>query len=179
MKNPSTQSLLRTVLAVWALGLLASTSAFAQMDAKASPADSAMGKIGSANVMIRYSSPSVKGRTIWGKLVPYGEVWRSGANEATTFSTDKDLMVEGKKLPAGTYAFFTIPTANTWTVAFNKTAKQWGAFKYDEKQDALRATVKSMPAPAMSERLTYSVTPTGITLAWENLMVPVMMKEAK
>ena len=83
----------------------------------------------------------MKGRPIWGQLVPYGQVWRSGANEATTITFDQPVMVEGQPLAAGTYSLFTIPTEKQWTMIFNKTAKQWGAFKYDDKQDALRVTV--------------------------------------
>ena len=73
---------------------------------KASPAETATGKINGANVTVNYASPSVKGREIWGKLVPFNEVWRAGANEATTFETEKELNVEGQKLPAGKYSFF-------------------------------------------------------------------------
>src|SRR5687767_4572105 len=98
-----------------------------------SPAATATGKIGAANVSVNYSSPSVKGRTIWGDLVPYGKVWRAGANEATVFQTDRDITIEGKKLPAGKYSFFTIPTENEWTLIFNKQPEQWGAYKYDDK----------------------------------------------
>ena len=163
---------------VFLLALFSSASLQAQ-DSPAnrpSPAATATGKIGAANVEVKYSSPAVKGRTIWGELVPYGQVWRAGANEATTFKTDKDLLVEGKKLPAGTYSFFTIPGEKEWTVIFNKTAEQWGAYKYDEKQDALRVMVKPMKADKMNERLAYAVTKDGVNLMWENLVVPVKMK---
>ena len=141
-----------------------------------SPADSVSGKIGNAGVQIRYSSPSVKGRKIWGDLVPYGQVWRSGANEATTFQTDKDVMVEGKKLPAGKYSLFTIPGEKDWTVIFNKTADQWGAFKYDAKQDVLRVTVQPKKAVTLRERLSYGISKNGISLMWENLEVPVSIR---
>ncbi|MCA8831001.1 DUF2911 domain-containing protein [Hymenobacter pini] len=143
---------------------------------KPSPAATATGKIGKATVTVAYSSPAVKGRAIWGGLVPYGQVWRAGANEATTFTTDQPLMVEGKALPAGTYALFVIPTEKQWTVIFNKTAKQWGAFKYDEKQDALRVTTIPRKAPSMAERLVYEVTPQGLILRWENQEVLVALK---
>jgi hypothetical protein len=79
----------------------------------------AIGKIGSANITVDYSSPSVKGRKIFGGILPYGTLWRAGANEATIFSTDKDITVEGKKLPAGKYSFFTTPSEKKWTVFFN------------------------------------------------------------
>lgn len=142
----------------------------------ASPRDSASGKVGKAQVSINYGSPSVKGRKIWGDLVPYNKVWRAGANEATTFSTDQPLMVEGKSLPAGKYGFFVIPGETEWTIIFNKTAKQWGAYEYKEKDDVLRITVKPLKSPLMNERLVYKVSPAGISLHWENLEVPVSMK---
>lgn len=139
----------------------------------ASPRDSASGMIGKANVSINYGSPSVKGRKIWGDLVPYDKVWRAGANEATTFTTDKAIQVEGKTLPAGKYGFFVIPGEKTWTIIFNKTANQWGAYEYKDKEDALRVTVTPKKSGALHERLSYQVTSTGFSLMWENLEVPV------
>ncbi len=141
-----------------------------------SPPATATGKINTATITIDYGSPSVKGRVIWGDLVPYGKVWRAGANEATTFTTDKDLKVEGKLLPAGKYAFFAIPNEKEWIIIFNKTAGQWGAYKYDAAQDALRVTVKPRKSEKMQERLLYEVNENGIVLKWENLEVPVEIK---
>ena len=160
--------------------LFVSTAAWAQNSnaAKPSPAAEATGKVGDATVTINYSSPSVKGREVWGGLVPYGKVWRAGANEATTVTVDKDVMVEGKTLPAGTYSFYTIPGEDEWTVIFNKTAKQWGT-QYDEKQDALRVTAKPQKAASMNERLAYEVTDKGMVLRWENMELPVAMAPAK
>jgi hypothetical protein len=160
---------------VLSLSLLFSMSCLAQKKAE-SPRDSCSGKIGTANVVISYSSPSVKGRKIWGALVPFGNVWRSGANEATTFKTDKDINVEGKLLKAGTYGFFTIPGESSWTIIFNKTSKQWGAFKYAMTEDALRVEVKSKKADAFTEHLVYKITNSGFSLIWENLEVPVGVK---
>ena len=171
-----TTRLLRLLLVL--LSVLATTQTFAQ-DQKAPPASppaTATGKVGNATVTVAYSSPAVKGRPIWGQLVPYGQVWRSGANEATTISFDQPVTVEGQPLAAGTYSLFTIPTEKQWTIIFNKTAKQWGAFKYDDKQDALRVTVTPQKAITPAERLIYDVTPTGLTLRWENMVVPVAIK---
>ena len=174
MKNTRVFSFLMLLLAV-----VFTTSVMAQeQKPKASPAATATGKVGGATVTINYSSPSVKGRTIWGGLVPYGQVWRSGANEATTVTFDKDVLIEGKPLAAGTYSFYTIPTEDKWTVIFNKTAKQWGT-QYDEKQDALRMTVTPRKAPVMSERLKYDINTEGLLLTWENLAVPVKIAAAK
>ncbi|PAW93264.1 hypothetical protein CKK33_07030 [Mucilaginibacter sp. MD40] len=157
------------------VAMLFSAFAFAQDKPVASPRDSVSAKVNGATITINYGSPSVKGRSIYGALVPYGQVWRAGANEATVFTTDKDIMVEGKKLPAGTYGLFTIPTATTWTIIFNKVAKQWGAYKYDEAQDALRVMVKPVKAP-MSERLVYKIYGKGFSLNWDKLSVPVRIK---
>lgn len=102
-------------------GMFITSMAYGQQDKskRASPPDSVTGKIGGATISINYSSPSVKGRKIWGDLVPYGQVWRAGANEATIFETSKPIMVEGKRLPAGRYSLFVQPNDNEWTFIFN------------------------------------------------------------
>jgi hypothetical protein len=97
--------------------------------------------IGYTNVIIEYGSPGVKERAIWGKLVPYNEVWRTGANEATTIEFDNDVIVEGNKVPAGKYSLFTIPGKKKWTIIFNKVYEQWGAYKYDISEDLIRFNV--------------------------------------
>ena len=136
--------------------------------------------VGVTDVVITYGRPSVRGRTIYGDLVPYGEVWRAGANEATTITFEDDVMIEGEALSAGTYALFTIPTEDTWTVIFNENAEQWGAYGYDETQDALRVTVDPEAAPAQ-EMLTFTfedVTDTTATavLHWDEVRVPVALQ---
>ncbi|SDL50482.1 Protein of unknown function [Catalinimonas alkaloidigena] len=167
-------------VSLWAVALLFSfvTVVQAQDDPskRPSPPATASGKVKGANITVNYSSPAVKGRTVWGELVPYNEVWRAGANEATTFETDKDIMVEGKALPAGKYSFFTIPGEKEWTIVFNKVAEQWGAYKYDQSEDALRVTVKPKKAKEMHERLAYEVNNKGLVLQWENMEVPVAIK---
>jgi len=152
-------------LIAFVLMAFVSIGAFAQE--KPSPAKTAEGMVGDAKVTINFSSPAVKGRTVWGELVPLGEVWRAGANDATTFTTTKDIMVEGKKLPAGTYSFFVIPGEEQSTIIFNKVAKQWGAFNYDSKEDALRVTVANQQTNTMEERLVYEVKPDSFELRWE------------
>ena len=142
-------------------------SSKALVEPKPSPAATATGKIGATNVTVNYSSPGVKGRKIFGGLEPYGKVWRAGANEATTVEFSKAVMVEGKALPAGKYGFFVIPAEGPWTVIFNKVANQWGAYDYAEKQDALRVTVTPRKT-ALTERLAYEVTPTGLVLLYEH-----------
>jgi hypothetical protein len=166
---------------VTCLVFLCSLVSFAQEKAPASPPASANAKIGTTDVTVKYSSPAVKGRKVWGELVPYGQVWRTGANEATTITFSKDVTVEGQKLKAGTYGLFTLPGDKEWTIIFNKTAKQWGAFKYDQAQDALRVKVKPMASKTMNERMKIDVQPKGkaagvVTIMWENLAVPFNVK---
>jgi hypothetical protein len=98
--------------------------------------------LGVTDLTLTYSRPGVKNRAIWGQLVPFDKPWRTGANEATTFTTTDDITVSGQKLPAGTYSFFTIPAAGDWTVIFSKQKELWGSTDYDPKQDALRVTAK-------------------------------------
>jgi len=158
--------------------LFVSTNVMAQnAKPKASPAETATGKIGGANITINYGSPSVKGRQIWGGLEKYDKVWRAGANDATTFETDKDIKVEGKALPAGKYSFFLIPReSGTWTAIFNKEPKQWGAYKYEEAKDALRVDVKVKPLSTTQEKLVYNITNKGFSLNWDKVSVPVAVK---
>jgi hypothetical protein len=144
---------------------------------RVSPPDSVTGAVKGATITIHYSSPSVKGRVIWGKLVPYDSVWRAGANEATTFETDKPVKVEGKPLPAGKYGFFLLPRADgKWTAIFNSIPNQWGAFKYDQTKDQLRVEVKPQAVSNLVEALNYQITPKGFALNWENISVPVSIK---
>lgn len=165
-----------STIALFCVVVLFSTSAIAQAP-KDSPAQTATGKINAATLTIKYGSPSVKGRKVFGELEPYGAVWRAGANEATTFQTDKDILVEGKPLPAGTYSFFLIPEENgVWTAIFNKEAKQWGAFKYEEAKDQLRVTVKTKPLAKTQEKLVYKITKDGFELDWDKTSVPVSVK---
>ena len=134
------------------------------------------GKINGATITINYGSPSVRAREIWGKLVPFNQVWRAGANDATTFETDKELTVEGSKLPAGKYSFFIIPNDKQCTIIFNKESKQWGAYKYKEKEDQLRVTVKQKVAKSKAEKLIYSINNNSISLSWDNWIIPISVK---
>lgn len=164
-------------LVVFSFLLLPAVS-WAQNNNKAnrpSPPATASGKIGEATVTIEYSSPAVKNRKVWGELVPYGRVWRAGANEATLIEFSKDVLVEGKPLPKGTYSLYTIPGESQWTVIFNKAVGQWGT-EYDERLDALRVNVKPRKASKMHERLTYVIARNGILMRWENLELPVKIK---
>ena len=133
-------------------------------------------RIGLTDITINYHRPAVGGREIWGKVVPYGKVWRAGANENTTITFADDVTVEGKPLAAGTYGLHTIPDKDQWTIVFSKNSTSWGSFSYDEKEDALRVAVKPHPAE-MFEQLAYTfedVKPDSAvaTLRWEKLAVP-------
>ena len=145
--------------------------ACAQEDKSKRPSPPAMAKetlSSGATISINYGQPSVKGRTVGKDLEPMeGKVWRAGANEATVFETDKDVTIEGKTLPAGKYAFFTIDNGSDWTLIFNKTSNQWGAYDYKEADDALRVNVKPEKAKSFAEKLTYKVDKSGeVSLLW-------------
>ena len=123
-------------------------------------------------ITIDYSRPSVKGRTIGEELDPYpGKVWRTGANEATVFETDKDINVQGQPLPAGKYGLYTIANGEEWTIIFNKTWKQWGT-QYNEANDFLRVSAKAGKAAEFSEQLTFTISKDGkISLLWGDIDV--------
>lgn len=131
---------------------------------------------GLGTVTLNYSRPNTKGRKIFGALEPYGSVWRTGANSATTITTTEVIKIEGKELPAGTYGLFTIPGANEWTVIINKGAKQWGAYEYKAEEDLFRITVKPMKLKEKVETFTIQLTdvyPTTakLQLMWENTAI--------
>src|ERR1700756_2007913 len=133
-------------------------------------------RIGLTDVTITYHRPSVAGREVWGKTVPYGKVWRAGANENTTITFTDDVSIEGKPLAAGTYGLHTIPDKDQWTIIFSKNSTSWGSFSYDEKEDALRVTVKPHAAEFV-EAMEYSFDDpkpdsVAVTLRWEKVAVP-------
>ncbi|HTS12194.1 MAG TPA: DUF2911 domain-containing protein [Candidatus Limnocylindrales bacterium] len=133
-------------------------------------------RIGITDITINYHRPLIKGRKVWGGLVPYGQPWRAGANENTTISFSDPVTIEGQPLAAGTYGLHMIPTETDWTIAFSKTNTAWGSFTYDKAEDALRVTVKPA-ASDFHEALTYDFDDLGpdstvVTLRWEKLAVP-------
>lgn len=159
-------------------GLMMSLTASAQQDKSKRPSPPAIVTetlASGAVVTIDYSRPSVKGRSM-SELAPAGKVWRTGANEATTFETSKDVKVEGKVLPAGKYSVYTIPGENEWTVIFNKTWKQWGTV-YKEAEDALRVKVKPSKAAKFTEMMTFDVSKSGnVSLTWADTQVDVKVQ---
>ncbi len=159
--------------------LFLASLAFADHDTQKkplSPPAKAEAKIGGKNVSVAYSAPSKRGRVIMGELVPYGQVWRTGANAATTLTTGADLMLGNLHVPAGTYTLYTIPGEKEWTLIVNKQTGQWGT-NYDASQDLgrVKMSVKALKAPV--ETFVIGVTPKALTLTWENTeaSVPLMV----
>ncbi len=162
--------------------LLTSFHTIAQNDKskRPSPAATVSQKIGAATITITYSQPSIKGRTIGVDVEPMADkVWRAGANEATVFETDKDLIVSGKVLPKGKYGFFILAQGNSWIIIFNKTWDQWGAFKYKEADDVLRDTRDVRPG-TFTEKLTYKLDAEGnMNILWGDKDIYVLIQEKK
>jgi hypothetical protein len=183
------------------------TAAFAQIQTpRPSQKASVMQRIGVTDVTITYSRPGVKGRQIWGDplpeqkaqgeatldnqnerpkgapIVPWGHVWRAGANEATQFVVTDEVLINGQKLPAGSYSLHTIPQKDAeWTIVFNTTANQWGSFSYDTAKDALRVKVKPETLPTSQEWLEYTFDPVTedsaqVNIRWEKISVPFTVK---
>lgn len=183
-------------------------AAFAQViTPRPSQAASVMQRIGATDVTITYSRPGVKGRQIWGDplpgqtnnvkgeatlddqnvrpkgapIVPWGHVWRTGANEATTFVVSDEVLINGQKLAAGSYSLHTVPNKDEWTIVFNNQANQWGSFNYDAAKDTLRVKAKPQWLTESEEWLTYSFDPVGddsaqVNIRWEKVSVPFTIK---
>lgn len=146
-----------------------------------SPHTESMAMIGDAHVHIDYSSPGVRGRIIFGGLVGYDQVWQAGAHRATWLETNKDLVIDGKTLPAGKYGLFTIPSKDEWTIMLNSNWDQHGKDEYDEKDDVLRFTVKPTISEDITEHLEYKVNKINesegsISLAWEKVTLSFPFK---
>lgn len=165
------------IIGVLAFTLFATSKVSAQI--KLPPASSAQTvtqSLGISKATLVYSRPNMNGRQIFGGLVPYGEVWRTGANTVTTLTIEGDVAVGGQTLPAGTYGILTIPTQNEWTVIFSKNSKQWGAYTYDEAEDQLRFKVKPQTLSHAVESFTIDfsdATPTStvLNISWEKTKI--------
>ena len=201
-------SLKRSYVSVFAVLFLlcCAVSALAQIEVpRPSQKASVMQRVGVTDITITYSRPGVKGRQIWGDplpeqtaqgeatldnqntrpknapIVPYGHVWRTGANEATQFVVTDDVLINGQKLAAGSYSLHTIPTKDEWTIVFNGTANQWGSFDYDPAKDTLRVKVKPQWVNTSEEWLSYSFDPVTedsaqVNIRWEKISVPFTVK---
>jgi hypothetical protein len=171
-------------LAVICLLLLITLHTSAQKDKskRLSPPATVSQKVGETTITIKYSQPSVKGRTIGVDLEPLPDsVWRAGANEATVFEVNKDVMVEGKTLLKGKYGFFILQQGGrSWNLIFNKTWNQWGAFKYKKEDDVFRVPVRGSKPVEFSEKLTYTINADGIvSLLWGNKLINFQVQEKK
>jgi hypothetical protein len=193
-----------TVLCVLCLA----APAFAQIPVpRPSQKASVMQRIGPTDLTITYSRPGVKGRKIWGDplpeqaakakdgatldnqnerpkdavIVPYGHMWRTGANEATMFEVTSDVLINGQKLAAGSYSLHTIPNKDEWTIVFNGTANQWGSFNYDPAKDTLRVKAKPQAVAESQEWLAFTIDPVAedaalVNIRWEKISVPFTVK---
>lgn len=160
---------------------LIQSNARGQDKERPSPPAKASFTLNGNEITINYSSPAVKGRAIWGQLVPYDKVWRTGANENTTVTFSKSVMIEGKKLAAGTYGLHSIPSQNDWLIIFSNDSKAWGSFSYKQENDALRITVKPQPSE-FQERLSFTIgkenNKARVVLAWEKLKIAFNVENA-
>lgn len=146
-------------------------------DSIKSPRKSMNGKIDGVEVTVNYGSPSVKGRTIFGDLVPYGKVWRTGANEASQITFANPVAIGDKIVQAGTYSIFSEPTdKNNWTVIFNSVADQWGAYDYDASKDAARVAAKGSVVEQPVEQMDFSISSAGLEMHWADVVVTVPIR---
>jgi hypothetical protein len=169
-----------------ALALGVATTSFAQPTPKvdfpaASPTATLKQRVGLTDIEVVYSRPSVKGRKIFGSLVPYGQVWRTGANNATKITFSTDVKINGAAVAAGTYALFTIPGEDEWTIIINKGAAQWGAFQYKEADDVVRVKAKPMKLAEHVESFfiafdTLRDESADLLLVWDDTLVPVQIE---
>ena len=158
---------------VCAAAALLSLTGWAQQ--RISPHEKTSATIDGKKITIEYGRPYMKGRKIFGGLEPLGKVWRAGADEATTLTTDADLTIGSLKVPKGQYALFIIPETSKWTLVVNKVANQWGAFSYDQSKDLGRTEMKFATASAPLEQFTISIEPAGpkhgvLKMAWERVV---------
>jgi len=192
----------RISFTLFAIAIICITSQFAAAQLRLprpSPKASVMQTVGVTDITISYNRPAVKGRKIWGDapadakgettldnqntrpagmaIVPYGHVWRTGANEATQFVTTDDVLINGSPLPAGSYSLHTVPGKDEWTIVFNGTANQWGSFNYDATKDTLRVKAKPQTVADSQEWLAFDLEPGAensaiATIRWEKVAVP-------
>lgn len=173
------------VSALVATGLMFSTTLFAQSSRlrfpAASPSCTLTQRVGLTDITISYSRPGVKGRPIFGGIVPYGQVWRTGANQSTKISFSTPVKLEGAEIPAGTYALYTIPDANEWTIILSKNTRLWGSFGYDPKDDLVRFKVAPVPFPTHIETFTIAFSDirdqsANLVLLWEKTCIPIHLE---
>ena len=167
-------------LAVLAVILFVAFQVMTSRTKKASPEVKQTYSVGTAKIDLFYCSPSKKGREIFGGIIKYGEVWRTGANEPTTFTTDKNLVIDGKKLPAGKYSLWTIPQQNNWTVIFNKEIPFWGDNTDGKAARNAKEDIFQLSAPVeklmnSQEKLSIDAQNNALTIIWDTTKVSVPM----
>lgn len=164
----------KLIILLLSVGLYSGFNACAQRPSPAASVSETT--ISGVKININYSQPAVKGRTIGKEIATYGKVWRTGANEATVFEVSKNVIIGGKSLPAGKYSLYTIPGEGSWTVIINKSWDQSGT-EYDQAQDAMRFTVKPGKSKSFTERMTFTISKSGIvSLIWGDLQVNFNVK---
>jgi hypothetical protein len=174
----------KTILSLATVAMIFLGTELSQAQVQLPPASSTttiIQGLGIKNIILSYQRPNAKGRKIFGDLVPYNEVWRTGANNIPTLTLDEEVEIEGNKVPAGTYGLFTIPTLSEWTVILSKNPKQWGAYQYKQEDDFLRFKVKPQKLAKKVETFTISfedvtINSTKVTLSWENTQVAFSIK---
>lgn len=159
------------------LALMLASSAFAQLTLpRESQRAEVAQTVGDTRVALVYHRPNTKSREVWGKIVPYGEVWRTGANENTTFETSREIKINGQTLPAGKYGLHAIPNQNEWTIIFNKVNDAWGSFTYKPENDQLRITAKPQLAESQETMAinfeNIKATTADVAIRWEKIRVP-------
>ncbi len=159
---------------IWLFYLLsvALTSLMSAQNNPKSPAKTLEATINGIHVKVTYHSPAVRDRDIWGALVPYDKIWRTGANDATVITLSADAKIHGKAVAAGSYSLFTIPSKDKWTLILNSDTKQWGAYKYDMANDVLRVDVTPVKSDSFNENMSFEHMDNKIAISWENLIVP-------
>lgn len=174
--------MLKKIISITAVFCLLTQFSFAQFETPApSPYQKITQKVGLTQIDIEYSRPSARGREIFGGLVPYDKIWRTGANKATQFHTDNEIAIKGTKVKAGTYALFTIPGKNNWTIILNKNNDQWGAGDYDKSEDAVRIKVPAKETDSFYETFTIQIADVkyngaNVELKWANTKVAFPVK---
>jgi hypothetical protein len=166
------------VVVTFSLALLAQEHDTGKSKKPLSPPAHTETSISGKKVSIDYSAPSMRGRKIMGELVPFGQVWRTGANSATTLKTETDLLIGGQKVPAGTYTIYSLPGDNDWKLIINKQTGQWGT-EYHQEQDLVRIDLKKEATAAPVETFKITLQPAALVMEWENTKLSTDLKAAK
>jgi hypothetical protein len=165
---------MKSILSVTLLAIVMASTFFTECrakDARKSPHETVKGE----KMSVTYGRPYKKGRDVFGSLVPFGQVWRTGADEATEITFKKDVVLNGTPVKKGTYTLFTVPNKQQWEIILNSKLGQWGAYEYDKTKDVMRAVAQPMPLPAATEQFTITINGDGFRMEWDNVavMVPV------